>query len=233
MRATGTSWIALPRSNWLPGERQRDRALNDKEIENYLAACPQPWKDCATIILDEGLRPGEVFPLRWSAVVLNNDGTGLVTVVDGKSLAARRTLPMTHRVHALLQARYEALGRPADGWVFPSSRTRCGHFTEGTAKDHHKKAREDSGTERFVPYTLRHTALTVLATAALVSRDIPRSQSHSGTSIRRPRRFSSASSPLPKHRSLQDRKKGVGTRVGTKLGTNRKMLGGVPKAKTA
>src|ERR1700757_4004303 len=36
------------------GERQRDRVLNDEEIKKYLDACPQPWKDCATIILDEG-----------------------------------------------------------------------------------------------------------------------------------------------------------------------------------
>jgi hypothetical protein len=39
------------------GERQRDRVLNESEVKDYLCACPQPWKDCATIILDEGFRP--------------------------------------------------------------------------------------------------------------------------------------------------------------------------------
>jgi hypothetical protein len=48
------------------GEKQRDRVLNEKEIEKYLNACPQPWQDCATIILDEGFRPGELFALQWS-----------------------------------------------------------------------------------------------------------------------------------------------------------------------
>ena len=101
------------------GERQRDRVLNEKEIENYLNACPQPWKDCATIILDEGFRPGEVFALRWPHVFFNEDGTGLIQIVEGKSKAARRMLPMTPRVYSLLRARYEACGRRSDGWIFP------------------------------------------------------------------------------------------------------------------
>jgi integrase len=223
----------------VPGERQRDRVLNDKEIEKYLSACPQPWKDCATIILDEGLRPGEVFPLRWSAVLLNDDGTGFVTVVDGKSLAARRTLPMTPRVYALLQSRYRALGRPEDGWVFPSSRSTCGHFTEGTAKDQHKKAREASGAEHFVPYTLRHTALTTLGTAAHGDVfTLARIAGHSSITITQryihpqaeaiQRVFTASQVPV-----LPRSKKGIGTRVGTKLGTSRKMPLGVPDGKTA
>jgi len=53
------------------GERQRDRVLTDDEITAYLAACPQPWRDVATIILGTGMRPGEVFTLRWERVLLN------------------------------------------------------------------------------------------------------------------------------------------------------------------
>jgi len=72
------------------GERQRDRVLNESEVKKYLDACPQPWKDCAKIILDEGFRPSEVFALRWSHAFFNEDGTGLVHVMEGKSNAARR-----------------------------------------------------------------------------------------------------------------------------------------------
>ena len=39
------------------GEYQRDRVLTEVETEKYLKACPQPWKDCATIILDEASDP--------------------------------------------------------------------------------------------------------------------------------------------------------------------------------
>jgi integrase len=147
------------------GEKQRDRVLNEKEIEKYLNACPQPWQDCATIILDEGFRPGELFALQWPQVFFNQDGTGLIQIVEGKSKAARRILPMTPRVYQLLRSRHEACGCPSEGWIFPST-SKCGHFGGDAAKDQHKKAIEDSGVESFVPYTLRHTSLTRLGEAA-------------------------------------------------------------------
>lgn len=147
------------------GERQRDHVLNESEVKKYLDACPQPWKDCATIILDEGFRPSEVFALRWSHVFFNDDGTGLVQVMEGKSKAAHRMLPMTPRVYGLLRQRYEEAGRPSEEWIFPSS-SECGHFNGDAAKDQHKKALTDSGVKPFVPYTLRHTALTNLGEKA-------------------------------------------------------------------
>src|SRR5208282_58551 len=48
-----------------------------------------------------------------------------------------------------------------EGWIFPSA-SECGHFNGDAAKEQHKKALTDSGVEPFVPYTLRHTALTRL-----------------------------------------------------------------------
>ena len=147
------------------GERQRDRVLNENEAKKYLDACPRPWKDCATIILDEGFRPSEVFALRWSHVFFNDDGSGLIQVMEGKSKAAHRILPMTPRVHELLRGRHESCGHPTEGWIFQSSSS-CGHFTGDAAKDQHKKALTDSGVKAFVPYTLRHTALTNLGEKA-------------------------------------------------------------------
>ena len=147
------------------GERQRDRVLNENDVKKYLNACPQPWKDCATIILDEGFRPSEVFALRWSHVFFNEDGTGLIQVMEGKSKAAQRMLPMTFRVYELLRGLHEANGLRSEGWIFPST-SECGHFTGDAAKDQHKKALTDSGVKAFVPYTLRHTALTNLGEKA-------------------------------------------------------------------
>ncbi len=150
------------------GEVQRDRVLSDEELASYLKACPQPWRDCATIIAHEGMRPGEVFALQWSHVLLSDDGsaTGMIQVVDGKSKAARRVLPMTPHVYALLKARHEAGGFPREGWIFPTA-SREGHLTiDGMAKMQHKKALEISSVAAFPPYTLRHTALTRLGEAA-------------------------------------------------------------------
>ena len=147
------------------GENQRDRVLTEKESTGYLAACPQPWRDCAALILEEGFRPGEVFALRWPHIHLGKDGTGLIRVLDGKSKAARRILPTTPEVYALLQARYEAQGCPADGWLFPSGSS-VGHLTQDSAAKFHATALEGSGVLPFVPYVLRHTALTRLGKAA-------------------------------------------------------------------
>jgi integrase len=74
-------------------------------------------------------------------------------------------LPMTPRVYELLRDRHESSDRPSEGWIFPSS-SKCGHFNGDAAKDQHKKALTDSGVKAFVPYTLRHTALTNLGEKA-------------------------------------------------------------------
>ena len=74
-------------------------------------------------------------------------------------------LPMTPRVYALLLARHEAAGRPEDDWVFPSG-SKLGHLNGDAAKEQHTKALEDSGVKVFVPYVLRHTALTRLGERA-------------------------------------------------------------------
>jgi integrase len=147
------------------GENQRDRVLSADELTAYLNNSPQPWQDAATIIADEGMRPGEVFVLRWEHIFLGEEGEGLIRVVDGKSKAARRILPMTPRVYELLKARHKAQDSPAEGWVFPSQ-SKHGHLEVQTAKRQHATALKDSKVPAFVPYVLRHTALTRLGKAA-------------------------------------------------------------------
>ena len=109
--------------------------------------------------------------MRWSHVFFNEDGTGLIQVMEGKSKAAHRMLPMTSRVYELLLVRHVAIGRPSEGCIVPSS-SECGHFNGDAAKDQHKKALADSGVKAFVPYTLRHTALTNLGEKA--GKEVPK-----------------------------------------------------------
>jgi integrase len=154
------------------GENRRERVLTDAEVERYLAACPQPWRDTATLIVGEGMRPGECYVLRWEHVLLNGHG-GLIQIVRGKSKAARRLLPMVPRVYAALKARHEALGCPSEGWVFPTGSV-SGHMEESSAKEWHAKALATLENERkrnpnlpeikpFEPYCLRHTFGTRMA----------------------------------------------------------------------
>ena len=143
------------------GERMRERVVTDSEMKAYLAACPQPWKDAATIIRGSAACPGEVFALRWPNVLLNGHG-GLIQITDGKTKFRKRLLPMVPEVYVVLKDRWEAAGRPSEGWVFPSD-SEDGHFNGDSAKDQHAKALRDSGVKPFEPYCLRHTALTRLA----------------------------------------------------------------------
>ena len=92
---------------------------------------------------------GEVFALQWQNILLSGPGS-LIQVSDGKSKAARRDLPMTPRVYALLQARRESAGHPTEGWLFPSA-SREGHFNGNAAKDQHSRALPNSGVKPFFP----------------------------------------------------------------------------------
>jgi integrase len=178
-------WGKLDRPVRVPlakGERQRDRVLSDAEITLYLDNCRQPWKDAATLILGTGMRPGEVYGLRWEFVLLNGSG-GLIQVTEGKSKAARRILPIIPDVYRMLKSRHETQNKPAVGWVFPST-AKGGHLEQGTGKTQHSAAiakvngetvkangkLEAAGKKliplplpAFEPYVMRHTALTRMA----------------------------------------------------------------------
>lgn len=162
----------LPKIKLASGERQRERVLTIDEATRYLAACPQPWRDVSTIMLGTGMRPGELYGLRWEHVLLNGDG-GLIQVIRGKSKAARRLLPMVPEVYRVLKARHETQGFPLEGWVFPTA-SASGHMEESSAKQWHAKAlaslekacRDNPDLPEirpFEPYCLRHTFGTRMA----------------------------------------------------------------------
>jgi len=182
----------MPRITLAKGERQRERVLTDEEATRYLKACQQPWRDVATLMLGTGMRPGEVFKLRWEQVLLNGSG-GLIQITEGKSRAARRLLPMVPAVYQALKARHEAQGNPAQGWVFPSG-AKSGHLEQGSAKNQHgkafaalEKARKENPDlpeiKPFEPYCLRHTALTNLAASGCDAFTLARIAGHSSITI--------------------------------------------------
>ena len=172
-----------PKITLAKGERQRDRVLNEREQTMYLAACNQPWKDGATIMLGSAMRPEEVFALRGERIILKNGG--LIQIAEGKSKAARRYLPMVKAVHDALIARWEAAGQPETGWVFPS-KSKCGHIT--TPKTAHATAIAEANKEQkqlayFEPYCLRHTAGTMLGESGCDVFTLARIMGHSSILI--------------------------------------------------
>ncbi len=140
----------LHRVPMLSGENQRQRVLSAKEASTYMKAAnelgqnieqeyqqalvgiratkrgqepcrPDAFllRDVTTILLDCGLRPDECFRLRWSDI---RDGS--MYIAHGKTENARRVIPLTSRVSAMLEMRQT----PGNGeWVFPAS-TQSGHI---------------------------------------------------------------------------------------------------------
>jgi integrase len=165
----------LPTVRMVPGENHRERVLTAEEEALYIAGAKSEamnqhmdaslLSDVASILLDCGLRPEECFRLRPE-----NVRDGKIEIQYGKTDNARRRIPMTSRVKAILEMRLSK----TDGieWVFPAA-TKSGHMEPSTLKKQHAKAivqatailRKQAGRHRaefqgFELYTLRHTCLT-------------------------------------------------------------------------
>ncbi|MGA2272751.1 MAG: tyrosine-type recombinase/integrase [Bryobacteraceae bacterium] len=166
---------ALPTVRMIPGENHRERVLTAEEETLYFAGAKSEamnrhmdaslLSDVASILLDCGLRPEECFRLRPE-----NVRDGKIEIQYGKTDNARRRIPMTPRVQAILDMRLSKTN--GSEWVFPAP-TRSGHMEPSTLKKQHAKAieqatailrnatkREDVEFQGFELYTLRHTCLT-------------------------------------------------------------------------
>ena len=178
-------WNAIesaPKIKTLPGERRRERIITPEEEARYLAAASEPLASIATVLADTGMRPEECFRLRWEDVTWVNGRHGALLVTRGKTAAARRVIPMTPRVRAVLESRWNDAGRPEEGWAWPS-RTRSGHVEPSTFRKQHSKALTDSKVRPFVLYSLRHTFLTRLGQSGCDVWTLARIAGHSSINI--------------------------------------------------
>jgi integrase len=156
--------------------------VTPEEEERYLAAAPQLLASVAVALVDTGMRPDECFRLRWEAVSWAGGRNGTMLVTHGKTAAARRVLPMSPRVRAMLRDRWEAGERPLEGWVWPAA-TRSGHIEASSLKKQHRKTLRLSGVRPFVLYSLRHTFLTRLGESGCDVWTLARIAGHSSVSI--------------------------------------------------
>lgn len=178
-------WGALqsaPKIKKLPGERHREHVVSLEEEAKYLATAFEPLGSVATVLVDTGVRPEECFRLRWEAITWVNGRHGTFLVTHGKTAAARRMLPMTPRVRQILEARWEAAGKPIEGWVWPAP-TRSGHLEPSSLKKQHSKAIEATKVRPFVLYSLRHTFLTRLGESGCDTWTLARIAGHSSIAI--------------------------------------------------
>ena len=143
--------IALAEVTLQDGENRRERVVSLEEEALYLTAAAQLLRDVATIILDCGFRPEEVFSLKWSYI-----RNGNVENYEGKTARARRSVPATDRLMEIFERRFTSA---ASDWIFPAP-TQTGHIGHDSIKKQHTAALQASGVQTFVIYSLRHTCLT-------------------------------------------------------------------------
>jgi integrase len=131
----------------LSGENHRERVLTPAEEALYLKYATPLLHHVAVILLDYGLRPEECFRLEWSSV-----RDGLIEIQYGKTDNARRRIPMSQRVAAVLEMRKT---ENESRWVFPAP-TKSGHMEPSIVKKPHVKARkggakddEKTGQKRY------------------------------------------------------------------------------------
>jgi hypothetical protein len=129
---------SAPKLKLLAGEHHRERVISPHEEARYLVAAPKLLTTIVTVLTDTGMRPDECFRLQWESATWTNGRHGTVLVTHGKTKAARRTLPMTPRVRAVLEAHsnpmtagYSPRKQRAVTSRNPRSRSSTGKFSRG------------------------------------------------------------------------------------------------------
>jgi integrase len=137
----------------------RDRMVTLDDERQLLASCPRPLKDVLIIMLDSGLRNGEVMK---NALGAHQLGERVLFNPKGKTRKARRLVPLSERVIALLwNIQLEQSGQ-TEGWVFPSKKSTSGHIgLSGIEHAFRKLARKLGIPDALKLYCARHTFGTV------------------------------------------------------------------------
>jgi integrase len=173
---------SAPKIKLLRGVHQRERVVTHEDESRYLGAADELMADIAVVLIDTGMRPEENSRLRWEGIGWSNGQKGILQVTHGKTAAARRMIPMSPRVRAVIERRWEAAHRPAEGWVWAAD-TQSGHVEPSTTKKQHQRALRLSGVRPFVIYSLRHTFLTRLGEAGCDAWTLARIAGHSSIAM--------------------------------------------------
>jgi integrase len=173
----------VPRIRMLRGERTREFVLNYTQEANYLAAATGNLHDIALLIIDTGLRMGEVLSLEWCDVRLDPaDGAkyGYLTVRSRKSKNSKsRNVPLTDRVSRMLK---ELAGSKPVGLVF--CRGDGSGLVQTWVNEQHRAIRDllKLPTE-CVPHSFRHTFGTRLGESGADAFTIMKLMGHSTVTV--------------------------------------------------
>jgi integrase len=158
--------------------------LNYSQELNYLAATNGDLHDIGLLILDTGLRMGEVLDLEWPDVRLEPaDGAdyGYLTVRARNSKNSKsRNLPLTARVLEMLTRR---AGSKSDGLVFLGTKEGA-KLCQTWINEQHRNIRDLLKLPKeFVPHSLRHTFRTRLGESGADAFTIMKLMGHSTVTV--------------------------------------------------
>ena len=144
---------------FLPENNEQTRVVSFEEQRSYLKKASPVLQDVASLMLETGMRPEEVYRLTVENVAIDQ---AYLYIPFGKTNAARRRIPLTSTATAILKRRVEA----AQGkYLFP-------HRSDADkpvwkVANAHTKALKDSKVRPFRLYDLRHTWATRAAEAGM------------------------------------------------------------------
>lgn len=140
----------------------RIRIVTEKEEAEFIGhletAGLWDFKDVFNVLIDTGLRTGELLKLRVKDLQFRADGTGKIQVWHTKADLAR-SVPMTKRVYEILQRR-ASQANGSGTHVFP--------YKQQWIRTYWNKIKrymglvKDKEDKEFVPHCLRHTTATRL-----------------------------------------------------------------------
>lgn len=149
----------VSRVAFLPEQNEQTRVLSFDEQARYLAVATPILRDIATLMLETGMRPEEVYRIQSENV---NLAGGFVFVPFGKTKAARRRIPLTTVARSVLARRMDGLKTP---FLFPCD-------TDATrpvpkVNNAHDRAVKVGKVAPFRLYDLRHTWATRAAESGI------------------------------------------------------------------
>lgn len=142
----------VSRVDFLPESNEQTRVLTYDEQTRYLAAATPILRDVATLMLETGMRPEEVYRIRPENV---NLAGGFLFNPFGKTKAARRRVPLSSSAKSTLGRRMEGMQTP---FLFPCETDKARPVPK--VNNAHDRAIKVSKVAKFRLYDLRHTWAT-------------------------------------------------------------------------
>ncbi len=148
---------------YLNEESDQLTVLTTEEQEKYLLAASQPLRDIATLMLETGMRPEEVYRIRKENVQLDRE---YLYNPYGKTKAAKRKVPLSEVAIRILRNR---LAKAKGHYLFAGRMNRKGETDKPLLKvnNAHYSALERSKVREFRLYDLRHTWASRMAMAGV------------------------------------------------------------------